>query len=202
MEKYKYNPTLISEAIDYSTYLETIDNLLADGKTSGADHSAFMVSYTRKNVERMQLLDGHLEIIPQLQEALKKLKSQYIFLVLTEAWCGDASQVIPVLQKIAEFSDGKIELKLIWRDENPEVMDRHLTNGGKSIPKLIIIKKENLEEISNWGPRPDVLQQLATEWKNLPDFSLKIWSDKLHQWYAENKTVEIQKEISELLKEL
>jgi len=173
MEGYKYNADLLSSTIEYEDYRRIIDDLLAEGKTSGEDHSPFMINYTRKNVERMQTLDGRVEITDTLKEQLHQLKSNYIFLVLTEAWCGDASQIIPVLPKIAEVSEGKIALKLIWRDENPEIMQRHLTNGGKSIPKLILINKENLHEISNWGPRPDVLQELANEWKNEPDYSLK-----------------------------
>lgn len=202
MKKYTYNLESLPNAINYNVYREIIDKLLLEGKTSGEDHSPFMVSYTRKNVERMNLLDDNIIITDSLVNKLKGLKANYIFLVLTEAWCGDAAQIVPVLNEIAKRSDGKIDLQLIWRDKNPEIMERHLTNGGKSIPKLIIINKENLQEISNWGPRPDVLQALATKWKNEPDYSLKIWADKLHAWYTENKTIEIQKEIEDLLENL
>lgn len=202
MEKYKYNANSLPQALNYEDYRKIIDDLLAQGKTSGEDHSPFMISYTHKNVERMQALDRQIQITDTLKETIGQLKSNCIFLVLTEAWCGDASQIIPVLDKIAEASEGKIELQLIWRDQNPEIMQRHLTNGGKSIPKLILINKENLEEIGKWGPRPNVLQELAAEWKNQPDYSLKSWAEKLHVWYAGDKTSEIQKEIGDLLKEL
>jgi thioredoxin-like negative regulator of GroEL len=201
MEGYKYDVDVLSRALDYKNYRLIIDKLLAEGKTSGEDHSPFMVSYTHKNVERMEALDAQVEITDVLVAHLRQLKSKYIFLVLTEAWCGDAAQIIPVLDKIAEASEGKITLRLIWRDTNPDIMQRHLTNGGKSIPKLILIKEENLQEISNWGPRPDVLQALANDWKNAPGYSLKSWAEKLHMWYAENKTAEIQKEIGELLRD-
>ena len=202
MEEYRYDEDFLSKAMDYREYRKVIDELLAEGKTSGEDHSPFMVSYTHKNVERMEILDAEAEITDELLAQLRELKSTYIFLVLTEAWCGDASQIIPVLHKIAEASEGKITLRLIWRDTNPDIMQRHLTHGGKSIPKLILIKEENLQEISNWGPRPDVLQNLANDWKNEPDYTLKSWANKLHVWYAENKTAEIQREIGELLKGL
>ncbi len=201
MEEYRYNTQKLG-TLNYKDYRRVIDELLAQNKTSGEDHSPFMVSYTRKNVERMQALEENVEIFNTLKDQVHQLKSNYIFLVLTEAWCGDAAQIIPVLDKIADASEGKIELQLIWRDENPEIMQKHLTQGGKSIPKLILIDKENLQAISDWGPRPEVLQELANEWKNEADYTLKSWAEKLHIWYAENKTSEIQEEISELLRGL
>lgn len=191
----------IKKGISYKSYRSLIDDLIAQNKTSGDNHSAFMVDYTKQNIQRMNHLDQNSYLNENLLESIKGLRSTYLFLVLTEAWCGDASQIVPVFQKIADASEGKIELSLIWRDENLDVMDQYLTNGGRSIPKLVIIEKETWVEKANWGPRPKIAQELYTSWKEQGLNMVQI-SEKLHNWYSEDKTTEIQREITELLKQL
>ncbi len=201
MQNSTYLLKAIESGIDYNTYRSITDKLLSENKTSGDNHSTFMVSYTRQNVERMNYLDETAILNESLLQSLKDLSGTYIFLVLTESWCGDASQIVPVLHKIAEASGGKVELKLVWRDENLDLMDQYLTNGGRSIPKLVVLEKETLQEKASWGPRPKVSQELYSQWKGEGLNMLQI-SDKLHNWYAEDKTEAVQKEIIALLNQL
>ena len=77
-------------------------------------------------------------------------------LVIAEDWCGDASNTVPVVAKLADAVPG-LELRVILRDANPEVMDRYLTNGSRSIP-VVIALDENYQELGHWGPRPTELQ--------------------------------------------
>ncbi|ADY53231.1 hypothetical protein Pedsa_2689 [Pseudopedobacter saltans DSM 12145] len=188
--------------MQYKEYREIIDNLLASGKTSGNDHSEFMIEYTKMNVHRMNRLDKTVVLSEELVNAIQKLNKGYKFLVLTEAWCGDASQIIPVINKIAEESNQKIELDLIWRDQNLEIMDRYLTNGGRAIPKLVVIDKSNGHEIASWGPRPIPAQELMGELKRDSSLGIAEISEKLHYWYAKDKTLTIQQELSALIESL
>src|SRR5690606_18563271 len=94
----------------------------------------------------------------ELQEKIAKINTPQTWLVLTEAWCGDAAQSIPFMVKAASHSP-LVDIRFILRDEHPRVMDGYLTHGGRSIPKLIALQNENLEELFTWGPRPQVLQQ-------------------------------------------
>lgn len=183
----------------YKAYRLTIDQLLAEGKTSGNDHSEFMLEYTKMNVHRMNRLDKSLVLNEEVLTTLMQLQKAYKFLVLTEAWCGDASQIVPVFNKIEEYSNGKIELDLIWRDQNLEIMDRYLTNGGRAIPKLVVIDKQSNEEIASWGPRPVLAQELMTELKKDSSLGMAEISEKLHYWYAKDRTQSTQKELLELL---
>jgi len=77
-------------------------------------------------------------------------------LVIAEDWCGDASSTVPVLARLASDAPG-LELRVILRDQNPEVMDQYLTNGSRSIP-IVIALDDRFRELGHWGPRPRELQ--------------------------------------------
>lgn len=193
-------PDIIEQAMSYEEYRTMIDNLLSENKTTGSNHSEGMVQYTKMNVHRMNRLDKQTSLKPELKEALESVEQKWIWLVLTEAWCGDAAQNIPVIAKMADQND-QIDLKLILRDEHLDIMDEYLTNGGRSIPKLICLDAETLEEIGSWGPRPEEAQGKAMKWKNDSEISNKEWGEKLHKWYADNSTEDIQAEFAALINE-
>lgn len=190
--------TYFENSITYTQYRDMIDRLLDEKKTTGDNHSEAMINYTKMNVVRMKRLEKTTKLNEDLGELLKKLNRKQQWIAITEAWCGDAAQSIPVLAKIAEDCEA-IEMRCLLRDENLELMDRYLTNGGRSIPKLISFDAESGEELFNWGPRPDVLQDMFMEMKEKKmDFA--ELSEKLHTWYAKDKTNEIQKEMFSALK--
>jgi hypothetical protein len=191
-------PEVINNAMDYGEYRHMINELLEQNKTTGTNHSEQMVEYTRMNVHRMNRIDKQLELSDELVGQLKQVEEKWIWLVLTEAWCGDAAQNIPVIVKMANQNDN-IDLRFILRDENLEIMDEYLTNGGRSIPKLICLDAEMLEEKGTWGPRPEEAQQKAMEWKEDPNISKKEWAEKLHKWYADNRASDIQDEFKGLV---
>lgn len=192
--------SLLDESFSYSQYRQLIDKLLERGRTTGDKQSEKIVEYTRMNVQRMNRLDNQIELNQSLKNELQDLQSEWVWLVLTEGWCGDAAQNLPAINKMAEVSP-KIEMKLILRDEYPEIMDAYLTNGSRSIPKLICLEVDTLEEIGTWGPRPASLQSKALEWKEDPELSNEEWGHNIHSWYAENKTQEQQKEFERLIQE-
>lgn len=81
---------------------------------------------------------------------------------------------------------GKIMFRLVLRDSNLELMDAILTDGGRSIPKLIVLNND-LEPLDFLGPRPAGLQQLMMQWKN-DVLELKELIPKVHGWYNEIKS--------------
>jgi hypothetical protein len=104
-------------------------------------------------------------------------------LVLAEDWCGDASNSIPFLAKWAEQTP-LVELRIIRRDEHPEVMDRYLTNGSRSIP-IIIVLDQDFGELGHWGPRPLVLQEWVMQNKGtVPKAELY---PQIRKWYARDR---------------
>jgi hypothetical protein len=182
----------------YQGYRKTVADLLQEGKSSGAIQSEALVNYSRLNETRMYRLDKTLVIDQTIVSKLKTIQSQYIWLIITEGWCGDAAQILPIFNKMSEVSD-HIDLKIVFRDENEELMNLFLTNGTKSIPKLIILDKNTLNVIAVWGPRPKGAIDLVQNYKDkfgVIDDTIKA---ELQMWYLRDKGLSTQKEIMELM---
>lgn len=181
----------IQRGIDYSQY--KIE--MAQDFQSNKDEK--VKAYIKLNQSRMHRVEKTYTISEEITKQLKSLKHKTYWLVLTEHWCGDASQNLPVFNAIAEASMGNIELKLVYRDQYPDLMDAYLTNGTKSIPKLIQLDKY-LNVTGIWGPRPSIAQKLVKELKSDPATALN-YGDQLHLWYAKDKQQTLETEISKLL---
>jgi len=189
----------ITNSISYQDYRSLVGKLAAEGKTSGNIQTADYINYTKLNESRMHRLDKTLLVIDEVKVYLENLNKEYIWLVLAETWCGDAAQVVPVINKMAEVSN-KINLRILLRDENEVVMNLFLTNGTKSIPKLIIIDKQTGAVITHFGPRPLGAVALISDYKaknGIVDEAAKI---ELQKWYLQDKGISIQNEISALMK--
>ncbi|WAC41540.1 thioredoxin family protein [Pedobacter sp. SL55] len=196
-----YSNIFDKETLDYASYRNLVDELLAKGETTGPDNSEAMLHYTKMNVQRMNRVDKTTVLGEELLATLEKIEGKYRFLVITEGWCGDAAQIVPVIHKIVSAAPEKFELKLTLRDKNLPLIDAHLTNGGRAIPVLLILDEAGNLVLPKWGPRPAVLQSLMADWKK-EGVEMPELAEKLHGWYAKNKTLATQKELNELLKPL
>ncbi|RIJ42985.1 thioredoxin family protein [Pontibacter oryzae] len=186
----------LANAISYTQYRDLIDKLLAEGKTTGTNHSEAMVEYTRVNMHRMRRVERTV-LTDELLQVLLSVQTKMIWVVLTEAWCGDAAQNLPAIVKIADASP-LIDVKLLLRDEHPEIMDAYLTNGGRSIPKLIAMDANTMEVLGTWGPRPEPAQQMVLDAK-ANSVPYPEMAELLHSWYAKDKSRTLQQEFSKLI---
>ena len=190
----------MKEGLAYQAYRDLVDELLATGKTTGADDSAAMLHYSKMNVQRMGRLDKTITLNEDFLNVLANITRKYRMLVVLEGWCGDAAQIIPLFEKIKLAAPAHFELRFVLRDENLELIDAHLTNGGREIPVLLILDAEGVV-LNKWGPRPALLNPLMADWKKESDDMLII-AEKLHGWYAKDKTHATQQELTELFKTL
>lgn len=199
--------TVIEQAYTYESYRTLIDTLFAKDKTTGNDHSEAMLNYTKLNLSRMNRLDKRSRLTEGTTQRLGKINRRVIWLVLTEGWCGDAAQILPVLNHMAAINDN-ITLRFILRDEHLDIADAFLTNGARAIPKVLVLDAETLEVLTTWGPRPAEMQKmvmdakaasLATEDKVERKAISEASANNLHLWYARNKTQAIQTEFLEAL---
>lgn len=189
------------KAFTYNEFYEWVLELVIAGKTSGKNQSQALSDFTALNARRMSRLNKTVILHPTLIALLQDIDQPQEWVVITEAWCGDSAQNLPVIARIAAVSD-KINLKIVLREEHPELMDQYLTNGSKSIPKLISFDKSG-KEIFTWGPRPEPAQKLFMGWKQEPSGrTWEIFEKELHTWYALDKTLSLQKEFAEIFKEV
>lgn len=146
----------------------------------------------------MRRLDKTFKISEDTAENLRSITKNQIWIVLTEGWCGDAAHSLPVINKMVENSEG-INLKILLRDENEELMNKFLTNGNKSIPKLIMLDADTNELIDSWGPRPTEAAEMVNKQMERHGILDADFKKDLQVWYNSNKGTNIEEDILALL---
>jgi DNA-directed RNA polymerase subunit F len=191
----------IETSYNYDEYKKIVFQLADEEKNSG-EQTEERIAATLINTQRIKRIDKQCELHNDLIDITKKTTSNYAWILITESWCGDGAQCIPVIAKIASIMPN-VDLKFIFRDENLMIMDAFLTNGSRSIPKLIIINKESNEVVESWGPRPQAIQNMVINFKKeFPNADHDELVKNLHLWYARDKTNAIQDEFKVLLSKL
>ena len=198
--------TFVAKALfrshSYPEYRKLMADLLKEGKSTAVEQTQERTHYSELNEARMHRLDKTIKITEENSTKLKSLNKSYLWIVLTESWCGDAAQILPVLNKMVLEANQKIELKLALRDENEEVMNHFLTNKAKAIPKLIIIDKATGSVVGDWGPRPQGAVDLIERYKEKFGVIDETAKTELQLWYLHDKGVSTQNEIIQLLQHL
>ena len=187
----------LERALSYTEYRNLVSTLLTEGKSTGPNQSEDLLNYSKLNDKRMKRLDKTIQLTEETIAKIKDVKEPQTWLVLTEGWCGDAAQNIPVIHKIAA-ENPNINFKLVLRDENLELMDAFLTNGGRSIPKLIALNEEK-EVINTWGPRPTTATQMVADYKAKNGSLDAEFKEDLQVWYNKNKGENTQEDIISML---
>jgi len=190
------NESLI-KSTSYSTYRKLVSDLLEDGKSTGPNQSADLLNYSLLNDKRMSRLDKKTSLTDSTISALKSTNTKQTWLLIAEGWCGDAAQIAPVINKMSLESD-KVNFKVVLRDENEDLMNQFLTNGSKSIPKLVVLNEKD-EVISSWGPRPSVATTMVNDYKAAHGGLDADFKRDLQVWYNKNKGENIQEDLVSFL---
>lgn len=182
-------------AMSYDQYYQLLEDLQREGKTTGEIQTAERIEKAPLNLARMKRLRQRATPFQEVLEELRGFKHPVCFLMIVEGWCGDAAQVVPVLQNVIDAMGW--QSRYILRDEHPAVMDMFLTNGTRSIPVIVALDSDLKPLGPHWGPRPAVLQDLVNQWKvQMPK---EDWHKELHSWYAIDKGEQMQKDFAEWL---
>jgi Thioredoxin len=131
---------------------------------AGLTYDAYKAQMTR-NLEQVEQNEKDLQLKPEDVQALRDLPKPVNVLALAEDWCGDVIANLPVLGKLAAESNGKLNVRVLLRDQEPgtQVMDQYLNKGQfKSIPTLIFLDG-NFNELGVWIERPDSVTKLREE---------------------------------------
>lgn len=190
----------IQKGISYSAYSELLIQLAEEGKTTGPKQTDSLIGYTKLNAARSKRLNKKARLEEAVISYVQSIKRAQTWLIITEAWCGDAAQILPIINHLAELNE-KIKVRLVLRDENPELMDLFLTGTSRSIPMVIVYDEMTHQLITSWGPRPDELQQSVIDRKADPNPKpYAEFSEDLQRWYIKDKGLKIQAEFVEALR--
>ncbi|MBW7871627.1 MAG: thioredoxin family protein [Flavobacteriia bacterium] len=184
-----------NKGYNYTDYLKKIENQLKELE-NGNDPDGYAEHYSI-NLKRIERLNKIFELNDEQKEKLSRIKPKFKILTISEGWCGDASQIVPVVEKIAK--ELGIEHYIVLRDSNPELMDAYLTNGSKSIPIFIGVNEEG-KEIFRFGPRPSEGMEILKRAKENPaGYDPDQFHKDLQLWYNKDKGNSIFNELYELI---
>lgn len=189
---------ILENAISYPEYRTLVHDLLSVGKSTGPIQSEALTNYSLLNDRRMKRLDKTIKISDKTKAVFKSITEKQTWLVLTEGWCGDAAQNLPVIQKLAAENEN-IALKIVLRDEYLELMDLFLTNGGRSIPKVILLDAQNNVQ-HTWGPRPTLATEMMADYKAKNGSIDAQFKQDLQVWYNKNKGQSVQEDFVNMQK--
>jgi hypothetical protein len=136
-----------------------------------------------KNRELWRAVHERVELPAELVEAARAAGGGWHLLALSEDWCGDAVNTLPVVARLA--AEVGWDLRVLSRDANPDLMDAHLTNGrSRSIP-VVIVYDALFREVGWWGPRPGEIQEwILGEGLAMPSPErYKV----VRRWYAQDR---------------
>jgi Thioredoxin len=189
---------VLETAYTYESYRLLLDQLMAEHKTTGSNQEDWLIDYAKLNIARMRKWEKKLDIMPAIKADIEKITEPQIWLTITEGWCGDAAQIVPVIEKLAALNSN-IEHKIILRDNNTTIIDHFLTNGGRAIPMTLVLDKKTLNVMANWGPRPSGAQNIMNQLKTNPELKKEDLMEALHTWYAKDQSAQVQAEFTAAL---
>jgi hypothetical protein len=154
-------------------------------------------SYASINLQRASRISRSYVPGEEITAAVHALPGTQLWGVLSEVWCGDSAQIIPYLARIAALR-ADITFRVMARDENPDIMDRYLTDGKRCIPKFIVWDADG-KELYTWGPRPAGAQAVIDE-ALAAGVPKEERLERLHLWYGRDRGKGIEGEIAALLR--
>lgn len=182
----------------YQKYRNLVIQLVVEESTTGNEKTKDLIEYTKLNNRRMKRWDKTIKVPQDIQDRIAQFNEKITWLVLTESWCGDAAHLLPVMNKIAELNDN-INFRVVLRDENEDLMNLFLTNGSKSIPKLIMIDDETGDVLNSYGSRPDEATKMLNEYKANHGKLTPEFKEDLQRWYNKDKGLNTLKDLTEKL---
>jgi len=185
--------------VDFQTLLERTAETLQTILESREANPDSRLKYLKLNHQRCRRIQKTYTVSEPLQRLIQQIDVHQLWVVITEIWCGDSAQIVPYIARMVELNPN-IELKIIFREENPDVMDRYLTDGKRSIPKVIGFDDEG-NELFQWGPRPVVLQKIFNSLKaqNTPGGEIQ---KHIHLWYARQGMDAIESDFKQIFRNL
>lgn len=182
--------------LTWEEYIQRFEDILSGTFTNELYAKDAYRDYVKMNFSRMNRWLKNIEINADLKNKLSSIGETQDWYLITEPWCGDAAHSVPLIYLMSQLNNN-IHLHLVLRDDNHDFIDQYLTNGGRSIPKLVA-RNGNGEDIFVWGPRPKDLALIHAKLK-AENADFDTINQTLQTWYNHNKGADIQEEFNEIL---
>jgi hypothetical protein len=137
----------------------------------------------RTNAELWRAIAARALIDPRQIQAVEETARRWHLLILADDWCGDAVNTVPYFGALGELANN-LDVRVLARDQNPEAMNAHLTNGARAIP-VVILLDEQFNERAWWAPRPAALQQWFTATGRVLPKDERY--REIRRWYARDR---------------
>lgn len=195
-----FDDGIARNGLTYEEYILEWENVIANfDAENSTEKEKKNNEYKKLNFQRTKRVEKQYNVSTELKKLIQEINEDQLWMIITENWCGDSAQSLPVIAKIAN-ENPKISLRILKRDSYLDIMDLFQTNGTRGIPKLVAFDKEG-NELLNWGPRPKLLQDLFDKLKDEGIEKKKIY-EELHVWYPKFGIDEIEKEFIMMLRKL
>ena len=186
------------DGLRYDEYRDDWNRRTEDPPPKDADPSERrMRHYLQYNWERQAHVHEAYTPSEELLSAMEAIGKPQLWMVLTEPWCGDSAFLLPVIAEAAALTE-KVTLRILPRDDNLDVMDQYLTDGSRSIPKLVAFSEDGDERFT-WGPRPDGAQERFEALQEEYDEKAEIIADLL-DYYDDGGWRETDEELAEAIR--
>ncbi len=191
----------LKHSMSYQDYKDLVAKMTSENSTTGSVKTQALADYTKLNDRRMKRWDKTVKIPQEIKDKIMTFKTKITWLILTESWCGDAAHIMPVINKIAELN-ANISYSVVLRDDNDALMNQFLTNGGKAIPKLLMIDDASNNVLNTFGPRPSEATKMVNDYKQTHGKLTPEFKEDLQVWYNKNKGQDIINDLVNMLDEL
>jgi len=174
---------------------QAVDNEAMRARYERALTMEQFIAVAAANQELWASFARRTEAAEDVVERANRLPGRRHLLVLLEDWCGDAVNTVPMIAALARAS-ATLDLRILARDANLDLMDAHLTGGTRSIP-VVIVLDEGYRELGWWGPRPTPLQSWVRSDGQSLDKTARY--REVRRWYARDRAQTTLDEIVRLL---
>ncbi len=179
----------------YREFLEWSKELTDAEQTSGPQQESHLIEYTALNHTRMERIEKRAKLNDELENKIDQIENPQHWVFLTETWCGDSAQNLPVIGKASEYAGDKIQLTIALRDQNTHLIEQYIPTLGMAIPRILALDEDD-ELLAQWGSRPQPAQAFIDKWKANPEtVSKKAVQKEMQLWYAKNKHQALQQEL-------
>ena len=176
----------------FQEYLDYFEQILASPEEYDPYGREEYLSYAKLNWSRMNRWLKRFEPSDATKSLIAGITEAQHWIVITEPWCGDAAHSVPQLYQIVK-NNPNIDFEIQLRDKEPFLIEDYLTEGSKSIPKLIIRNDVGHDKVI-WGPRPNKLQELFEQMKR-EGHEFGEMKEFMQKWYNEDKGEALQMDL-------